>query len=160
MAHIGNEKFNDTIYNYVSGSALYAYVSHYFFILIISVLIVRPNKIGFIGAFFLMFFGTQFLILITYVPINWLYELIVPPKEYKKMDLTPEGEEEVEAEAQTPEQEAAAAAAAKAEALEGEKRSNGAAMDLENADVQSGTSDKNKNKEENNEWFLSDLSKN
>jgi hypothetical protein len=33
-------------------------------------------------------------------------------------------------------------------------------MDLENADVQSGTSDKNKNKEENNEWFLSDLSKN
>jgi hypothetical protein len=58
MAHIGNEKFNDTIYNYVSGSALYAYVSHYFFILIISVMIVRPNKIGFVGAFFLMFFGT------------------------------------------------------------------------------------------------------
>jgi hypothetical protein len=95
MAHIGNEKFNDTIYNYVSGSALYAYVSHYFFILIISVLIVRPNKIGFVGAFFLMFFGTQFLILITYVPINWLYELIVPPKEYKKMNLNPD-EEEVE----------------------------------------------------------------
>jgi len=57
MAHIGNEKFNETFYNYVNGSALYMYVSHYFFILIIGVFIVRPYKIGFIGAFFLMFFG-------------------------------------------------------------------------------------------------------
>jgi len=60
------------------------------------------------------------------------------------MALNPDEEKELEA--QTPEQEAAAAAAAKAEALEGEKRSNGAAMDLENADVQSGASEKNKNK--------------
>ena len=130
MAHIGNEKFNDTIYNYVSGSALYAYVSHYFFILIISVMIVRPNKIGFIAAFFLMFLGTQFLILITYVPLNWLYELVVPPKEYKKMTLNPD--EEVE-EAKTPEEEAQALAAAKADALEGDGKEKGA-IDLENAD--------------------------
>lgn len=99
MAHIANEKFNDTIYNYVSGSALYAYVSHYFFILIISVMIIRPNKIGFVGAFFIMFFGTQFLIFITYVPLNWLYELIVPPKEYKKMNL---GSELAEEDKETP----------------------------------------------------------
>lgn len=130
MAYIGNDKFNDTIYNYVSGSALYAYVSHYFFILIISVMVIRPNKIGFIGAFFIMFFGTEFLIFITYVPLNWLYELIVPPKEYKKMSLD---ENENKPEELTPEQKAAAE---KAEALEGNgKRSNGAAMDLENADV-------------------------
>ena len=47
MAEICNKKFNDMVYNYVTGSALYAYVSHYFFILIISVFVIRPNKIGF-----------------------------------------------------------------------------------------------------------------
>jgi len=89
MAHIGNDKFNETIYNYVNGSSLYAYVSHYFFILIIGVFIVRPYKIGFIGAFFLMFFGCLFLIFITYVPLNFLYELCFPPKKTKALDLTP-----------------------------------------------------------------------
>jgi hypothetical protein len=46
-AEIANKKFNDTVYNYVCGSALYAYVSHYFFILVLSVFVIRPNKIGF-----------------------------------------------------------------------------------------------------------------
>lgn len=58
-----------------------------------------------------MFFGTFFLIFITYWPLNALYELIVPPKEMKKADLTPDGE-------LTEEQQAAAAAAAKAAAIE------------------------------------------
>lgn len=143
MAHIGNDKFNDTIYNYVSGSALYAYVSHYFFILMISVMIIRPNKIGFIGAFFIMFFGTEFLIFITYVPLNWLYELVVPPKEYKKMALSEEEKKAEEAAAmQTPEQQAAALAAAKANALEGDGKQSNGAIDLENADNMSGTSEK------------------
>jgi hypothetical protein len=42
MAEIANEKFNDTVYNFVSGASLYAYVSHYFFIVIIAVGIIRP----------------------------------------------------------------------------------------------------------------------
>jgi len=33
------------------------------------------------------------MILLTYVPLNWLYELVVPPKEYKKMALSPDEEE-------------------------------------------------------------------
>ena len=32
MGYIANKKFNDNVYKYVAGSALYAYVSHYFFI--------------------------------------------------------------------------------------------------------------------------------
>ena len=73
--------------------------------------------------------------MITYIPLNWLYELIVPPKQYKKMALNPDEEKEEEA-AKTPEQEAEALAAAKANALEGngEKRSSNGAIDLENAD--------------------------
>jgi len=91
MAKFANDKFNATVYNFVSGASLYAYVSHYFFILILSVMIIRPYKIGFIPALFIMIFGTALLILITYLPLNWLYELCFPPKETKKMELLPEG---------------------------------------------------------------------
>lgn len=84
MAHISNEKFNATFYKYFTGSALYAYVSHYFFILVIGVFIVRPYKISFIGAFFLMFFGTFLCIYATYIPLVLLMELCFPEKETKK----------------------------------------------------------------------------
>jgi hypothetical protein len=112
MAHVSNDKFNPTFYKYFTGSALYAYLSHYFWIIILSVLIVRPYHLGFPEAFCIMFFGTFFLIYATYWPLNALYECIVPPKEVQAMDI---GEEDAEL---TPEQEAAVAAAAKADALE------------------------------------------
>lgn len=80
MAKVGNEKFNDTVYTYVCGASLYAYVSHYFFILILSVLVVRPYKITFIPALFIMLFGTFLLIFLTYWPLNFLYGLVVPEK--------------------------------------------------------------------------------
>lgn len=144
MALIGNDKFNETFYKYFTGAALYAYLSHYFWIILLSVLIVRPYKMNFPEAFCVMFFGTFVLIFITYWPLNWLYELVFPPKETKAMDLAPDGEE-MEKEDLTPEQEAAAAAAAKAEAIE-----KGDAMeDLEdNIDKMSGASLK---MDENNE---------
>jgi len=87
MAKVGNDKFNDTAYNIICGSSLYAYVSHYFYILILSVSIIRPYKIGFGPAFCIMFFGTEFIIFATYIPLNFIYELIVPPKATKKMDV-------------------------------------------------------------------------
>ena len=95
MAAIANEKFNDLVYKYVTGSALYAYLSHYFFILIISVGIVRPYQIGFILGLFLMFFGTFLLIFITYWPLNAFMEALFPPVESKKaqMEEIPDGEE-------------------------------------------------------------------
>lgn len=98
MASIANDKFSEPVYNYVCGSSLYAYVSHYFFILILSVMVVRPYKLTFIPALFIMLFGTLFLIFITYVPLNYIYELIIPPKETKKLDtnLTPEEAEKME----------------------------------------------------------------
>lgn len=87
MAWICNDKFNETIFNYVTGSSMFAYLSHYFYILLISVLVVRPYKINFVPACALMFFGCQLMIFLTYVPLNFLYELIFPPKQTKKMDL-------------------------------------------------------------------------
>jgi hypothetical protein len=113
MALVGNDTFNMTIYKYFTGSALYAYLSHYFFIILLSVMIVRPYKLTFAEAFCIMFFGTFVLIFVTYWPLNALYELVFPPKEHKAMDL-----EEEDAKPMTAEQEAAAAAAAKADAIE------------------------------------------
>jgi hypothetical protein len=75
-----------------------------------------------------MFFGTQLAILITYVPLNWLYELVFPPKETKAMDVNMTQEE----------QEAAKAAQAKAEAIE---NAGQPAIDLENAEKNSNTSE-------------------
>jgi len=103
-----NDKFNPTFYKYFTGASLYAYLSHYFFIILIAYLIVRPYKFTFIAAFFTMYFGTFFLIFITYWPLNALYECISPPKETKKMDLAPDDEL----------QNQEVAAAAKAAALE------------------------------------------
>jgi hypothetical protein len=95
MAALGNEKFNDLVYKYVTGAALYAYLSHYFFILIISVGIVRPYNLGFIPALNLMFFGTYILIFVTYWPLNAFIELLYPPVETKKADINdiPDGDE-------------------------------------------------------------------
>lgn len=94
MAECCNDEFNRIIYNFVSGCSLYAYLSHYFFIVVIVVVIVRPYKIGFLGAFFLVFFGTFLLIIITYIPLNFLYELIFPAKDSKKFELDVEEPEE------------------------------------------------------------------
>ena len=90
MAEFANDKFNGIVYDFVSGASLYAYVSHYFFILILSVLIIRPHKIGFLPGFFIMFFGTFVLVLATYIPLNLLYECVFPPKETQKMELVAE----------------------------------------------------------------------
>jgi len=92
MAYIANDKFDDTIYKYVTGASLYAYLSHYFFIILISATIVRPYHLGFLPALFLMYFGSFVLIFLTYIPLNALLELIIPPKETKAADLTPDGE--------------------------------------------------------------------
>jgi len=85
MAECCNDEFNRIVYNFVTGVSLYAYLSHYFFIVVIVVVLIRPYKIGFIPAFFIVFFGTLLLIAATYIPLNFLYELIFPPKETKKL---------------------------------------------------------------------------
>jgi len=80
MAECCNYEYNAIVYNFVTGCSLYAYLSHYFFIVVIVVTIVRPYKIGFLGALFLVIFGTALLIIATYIPLNFLYELVFPTK--------------------------------------------------------------------------------
>jgi len=80
MHAIANKKFNDTAYKLLSGSSLYAYLSHYFFIIVIAVMIVRPYKISFLPALGLEIGLTNLTILVSYVIMDYLYGLVVPPK--------------------------------------------------------------------------------
>ena len=43
----------------------------------------RPNKLGFVPAFFLVFFGTFILIIASYLPIALLLDLCFPEPEAK-----------------------------------------------------------------------------
>jgi len=83
MHYVANKKFNDTAYKYMAGSSLYAYLSHYFFIILIAVTIIRPYKIEFIPALFIEIILTNAAILLSYSILNFFYELVVPPKSAK-----------------------------------------------------------------------------
>jgi len=81
MHHVANKKFNDNAYKYVAGSALYAYISHYFFIVLWGVFIIRPYQLTFIPALFVDFILTDLVIVATYVIFVLLWELAFPPKQ-------------------------------------------------------------------------------
>ena len=86
MQYIANKKFNDNVYKYVAGSALYAYVSHYFFITIWGVFIIRPYQMTFLPALFMDFFLTDAVIVVSYMLFVFIWELIFPPKTKEQKD--------------------------------------------------------------------------
>lgn len=85
MHAIANKRFNETTYDLITGSALYAYVSHYFFIIMIAVLIIRPYKLTFIQSLVLEVTLTNAIILVSYIILNFFYELFVPPKKQESL---------------------------------------------------------------------------
>jgi hypothetical protein len=95
MHAFANKEFNKTTFKLVTGSSMYAYVSHYFFIIMIAVLIIRPYKITFLPALFLNIFLTNAIILLSYIFFVFIYELIIPPKSEKEAS-TPGDEAERE----------------------------------------------------------------
>ena len=94
MQAFTNKKFNESAYNLLAGSSLYAYVSHYSFIIMIAVLIIRPYKISFIPALFLEIILCNVVILLSYVILNWIYELFKPPKQKEELSEAQKEEEE------------------------------------------------------------------
>ena len=77
---VANKKFNETAYKLLAGSSLYAYLSHYFFIIAIAVLVIRPYKMTFVPALITEIILTNLCILITYLIFSFLYDLVVPKK--------------------------------------------------------------------------------
>jgi len=92
MHAFANKMFNETSYKLLTGSSLYAYVSHYFFIILIAVMLIRPYKITFIPALILEITLTNATILVSYIILNFIYELFVPPKIKKAEGETTEEE--------------------------------------------------------------------
>lgn len=91
MHWFANKTFNKTAYKLITGSALYAYLSHYFFIIMIALFIIRPYKLTFMQALMLEIVGTNVAILVTYLILNFFYELIFPePKKQQELEGTEE----------------------------------------------------------------------
>jgi hypothetical protein len=80
MQAFANKQFNATAYKLLSGSSLFAYLSHYFFIILVAVFIIRPYKITFIPALLITLLLVNAVILATYWILNFLWELAFPPK--------------------------------------------------------------------------------
>ena len=102
MQAIANKKFNETSYKLITGSSLFAYLSHYFWIILVAVLLIRPYKITFIPALLIELVLVNAAILVTYLILNFFYELAFPPKKKEASadqdpDTTPLLEKEVAA---------------------------------------------------------------
>jgi len=80
MHYAANKKFSERGYKLLAGSSLYAYLSHYFFIIVIAVGVIRPYKIDFLPALFIVFVLTNAMIFVSYIILNFMYELAFPPK--------------------------------------------------------------------------------
>lgn len=81
MERVANKKFNKLVYKFFVGNSLYAYLSHYFWIILIAVGIIRPYKMEFLPGLAVMLLLVNLLIAVTYAPFILVYEFIFPPPE-------------------------------------------------------------------------------
>ena len=81
MERVGNSKFNKWVYKFFVGNALYAYLSHYFWIILIAVGIIRPYKMEFLPGLVVMLLLVNILIAVTYAPFILVYDFFFPPRE-------------------------------------------------------------------------------
>jgi hypothetical protein len=81
-AAYADKQYNPTVYKFLAGSSLYAYLSHYFIIIMVAVLVIRPYQITIIPAIFVAYILTNAVIIVSYVILNFLYELVIPPKKH------------------------------------------------------------------------------
>jgi len=81
MHYVANKKFSEGGYVILTGCALYAYVSHYFYIIVVAVAIIRPFKLEFIPALAVELVLVNGFILITYALFVSIYTVAFPPDE-------------------------------------------------------------------------------
>jgi len=84
MHYIANKKFSEGSYAILTGCALYAYVSHYFYIILVAVAIIRPFKLEFIPALAVELVLVNGFILISYATFHSIYAVAFPPEERRK----------------------------------------------------------------------------
>ena len=64
-----NEKFNEAFYELIVGSSMWAYISHYIFIVLSANYIVRTMNLRYIPALLTNILFTEVMILVTYALI-------------------------------------------------------------------------------------------
>ena len=70
MKEISNEKFNEVFYDLASGSSLWAYISHYFFIVLSGNYIIRPFNLSYPQGVIANLIFTEISIIVTYILLN------------------------------------------------------------------------------------------
>ena len=73
MKEIGNEKFNEVAYDLIVGSSMWAYISHYIFIVISANYFVRPLGLSYATAILSNMIITWVGIFSSYVILNKIY---------------------------------------------------------------------------------------
>ena len=84
MHYIANKMFSEGSYVILTGGALYAYVSHYFYIIVVAVAIIRPFKLDFIPALFVEMVLVNGFILLSYALFISIYIVAFPPDEKRR----------------------------------------------------------------------------
>ena len=62
-----NSKFSDKAYKYICDGSLWCYASHYLFIVMFAFFVVRPLQLSFFPGFLVMFFGTELMVMLTWI---------------------------------------------------------------------------------------------
>mmetsp|Transcript_8505 Transcript_8505/g.14316 ORF Transcript_8505/g.14316 Transcript_8505/m.14316 type:complete len:231 (-) Transcript_8505:35-727(-) len=75
MKWIGNEKFGEKVYGFIGGSSLWAYCTHYLWIVLSSYYIIRPNNIPYTHAVVINFFVAEACIAISFLLSMLLFGL-------------------------------------------------------------------------------------
>jgi hypothetical protein len=70
MKEIANKKFNDFAYNTIVGSSMWAYITHYLFIVLSANYIVRTFNFSYYFALFTNVLFTEICIFITFIYIR------------------------------------------------------------------------------------------
>jgi hypothetical protein len=73
--NISNKIFNKKVFWIVTGPGMWAYISHYLWIVLIVVKIIRPLNISFAAAIIISFTLTELIILTTYLIFKGMYSI-------------------------------------------------------------------------------------
>jgi hypothetical protein len=83
MKEISNEKFNDYAYDLIVGSSMWAYISHYIFIVISANYFVRPMNLTYPTAIMSNMLITWIGIFASYLILNKIHSLYTTVREKK-----------------------------------------------------------------------------
>ena len=75
MKVISNDKFNNAVYNVVVGGSMWAYLSHYLWIVIAVAIFVRPYKLDFSAAAPICFIFTEIFIILSHFAIGFMVKM-------------------------------------------------------------------------------------